>query len=596
MKRLIVNHQNIDALLLTGGGDTLHHDGPITLVGLKNVRIERIVIKATGRHTDQRQLLQDIDCDGMSLGDVLIFGQPDDSSKEAWMATDSNGVRLNSPDVCVDYVYAEGVHVPLRLMGDGTRCKFLDTLNTSGDGFQICGDGARLDGWDINGLLDVYPYEVEHQDVGMIFNHKRETVRDVRVGKGELSKSGHRWEHKSPQGILAPDNVLVNCHVAGARLYGVHPEHGVRFAKAIGCTISNVKSDGALAFGDRKSSAKGKDNDIINCDSPLQIFEDGSQKTEVDEMVLNRKVLFDHLRAVWGKLVQEQVDGIERNLDYWELNHPGSNLAWIAYSLATQWHETARTMSPICEHGGKSYFFKMYDPHGTRPHVAKDLGNTHAGDGAMFCGRGDVMLTGRSNYTRQGKKHGLDLVANPELMLNPDVSIKVLIEGMLDGDFSRVKRGGSWYAASFDAFTADDGTFNAVDARRMINLTDKAHLIAGYHEIFLDGLVKALVDESFEPIPEPVIITERFYPQAEPTEQTEKLKEPMMKNRFETNKRPALQGKKTYLLSILTAGVGVAGLFGVIPGMSMGDSLQLIQTAGLGSTFRSAFSSFTGDK
>ncbi len=39
----------------------------------------------------------------------------------------------------------------------------------------------------------------------------------------------------------------------------------------------------------------------------------------------------------------------------------------------------------------------MYGP-GTR--VAKELGNFQTGDGAKFCGRGYVQLTGRNNYSR----------------------------------------------------------------------------------------------------------------------------------------------------------------------------------------------------
>ncbi|HLZ24581.1 MAG TPA: glycoside hydrolase family 19 protein [Ktedonobacterales bacterium] len=45
----------------------------------------------------------------------------------------------------------------------------------------------------------------------------------------------------------------------------------------------------------------------------------------------------------------------------------------------------------------------------------KDLGNTQAGDGPRFKGRGLIQLTGRANYLRYGKELSVDLVNNPAL-------------------------------------------------------------------------------------------------------------------------------------------------------------------------------------
>jgi hypothetical protein len=62
---------------------------------------------------------------------------------------------------------------------------------------------------------------------------------------------------------------------------------------------------------------------------------------------------------------------------------------WLAYMLATAFHETGQAMQPIHERGGTGYFFRMYDPRGQRPKVAADLGNTH---------------TGRRSVRRQGSR------------------------------------------------------------------------------------------------------------------------------------------------------------------------------------------------
>ena len=49
-------------------------------------------------------------------------------------------------------------------------------------------------------------------------------------------------------------------------------------------------------------------------------------------------------------------------------------------------------------------------------------GNTDAGDGYKYRGRGFLHLTGKENYEKAGKKLGLDLVTNPDLVSTPKVA------------------------------------------------------------------------------------------------------------------------------------------------------------------------------
>lgn len=57
-----------------------------------------------------------------------------------------------------------------------------------------------------------------------------------------------------------------------------------------------------------------------------------------------------------------------------------------------------------------------------------DLGNTRAGDGRRYKGRGLVQLTGRANYQRFGRLLGLPLEAEPTLAAEPVTSLVIACE------------------------------------------------------------------------------------------------------------------------------------------------------------------------
>ena len=90
-------------------------------------------------------------------------------------------------------------------------------------------------------------------------------------------------------------------------------------------------------------------------------------------------------------------------------------------------------------YNGKSYdyFFYMYDkgsPNLNKQKVAKILGNTEAGDGIKFHGRGYIQLTGRDKYTRAGRALGLDLVTKPDLAADPDNAVKTAVWYWMGGN------------------------------------------------------------------------------------------------------------------------------------------------------------------
>jgi putative chitinase len=65
---------------------------------------------------------------------------------------------------------------------------------------------------------------------------------------------------------------------------------------------------------------------------------------------------------------------------------------------------------------------RRYEPVTT---LSQNLGNTEAGDGKRFKGRGPIQVTGRANYRRFGDLLNVDLVADPPRAALPDVAFRI---------------------------------------------------------------------------------------------------------------------------------------------------------------------------
>jgi putative chitinase len=102
--------------------------------------------------------------------------------------------------------------------------------------------------------------------------------------------------------------------------------------------------------------------------------------------------------------------------------------AELAAFMAQAAHET-RNFGSLVEEGSKRYFMR-YDPSSKNPDhkkTARRLGNTKAGDGERFKGRGHLQITGRWNYGAVGRLIGVDLIKNPELLEKPAIAAKASI-------------------------------------------------------------------------------------------------------------------------------------------------------------------------
>lgn len=201
--------------------------------------------------------------------------------------------------------------------------------------------------------------------------------------------------------------------------------------------------------------------------------------------MINRKLTYDNIRKEFGKLSSSQVQGFEATFDEWELwvskKWVDNDHRKLSYILATDWHEGDKTMQPIKERGGNAYFIKMY---WTNQKKAKELGNLSAQDAIDFCGKGKPQLTGRGNYTKMGKILGIPLDKKPDLMFDLKIATEVMFEGMMSGRSFKGDFTGKRLENYFNSTTNDP-----VNARRIINGTDKAELIKGYHDKFLKCIV-----------------------------------------------------------------------------------------------------------
>jgi putative chitinase len=188
-------------------------------------------------------------------------------------------------------------------------------------------------------------------------------------------------------------------------------------------------------------------------------------------MPIDRKQFFDSIRESLfnGVLSQRQVDGMNYLLDVWEKLFYEKPIEWLAYALATAFHETAYLMTPLEEYGrgeGRPY--------------GEPAGPHHE----IYYGRGHVQLTWEENYIKAeqflAQRYSVisPLHEYPHRMLEDMPSALVLYDGMINGWFT-----GLALPNFFNAEKEDP-----VHARQIVNAMDKAELIAGYYRNFRDAL------------------------------------------------------------------------------------------------------------
>lgn len=199
--------------------------------------------------------------------------------------------------------------------------------------------------------------------------------------------------------------------------------------------------------------------------------------------IKNQTTFFSYIRRApfGGRLTHSQIDGINVILEQWEY-YKLIDRRWLANILAQIFHETGGKMQPIREANASSDAQAK-----SRLEAALKAGKLGSvktpywRDG--WFGRGFIQITHKVNYDALGKRLKVDLVGNPALAMDLVISARIAIVGMAEGLFTGKKLS--------DYF--NDKVDDAEGARRIVNGTDKAKLIAGYHKNFLDAIEAASV-------------------------------------------------------------------------------------------------------
>ena len=129
-----------------------------------------------------------------------------------------------------------------------------------------------------------------------------------------------------------------------------------------------------------------------------------------------------------------------------------------AYVLATTEWETAQTFKPVKE---AFWLDEDWRRRNLRYHP--------------YFGRGYVQITWKTNYEKYGRLLGIDLVNEPDLALDPQNSLFILVHGFKTGTFTGRK--------IEDYINRSKVDF--VNARRVINGRDKAYEIAALADKYM---------------------------------------------------------------------------------------------------------------
>ena len=218
----------------------------------------------------------------------------------------------------------------------------------------------------------------------------------------------------------------------------------------------------------------------------------GTTPATGEAAAMNRAAFYDAIRGdlFHGTLTSSQVRGIEDILDVWYRLHPAGDPRWLAYILATVFHETDRRMVPVREGFATSNEGAVAAVHNLFLQGRIKVDYSIPVNGVSYYGRGRVQNTFLANYRKLEARFNHPFVANPDLLLTrPDLDAEVTVVGHVEGIWTGRKLSDHIGAAGCD-FTG---------ARAIVG-RDRGPMIAGYALAFETALDHARSQPATAPL------------------------------------------------------------------------------------------------
>ncbi len=196
-------------------------------------------------------------------------------------------------------------------------------------------------------------------------------------------------------------------------------------------------------------------------------------------------------------LSEKQRGGMKDVIDVWTKNFAGGDPRWLAYILASIYHETGQMMVPVREgfkktdQAAREHVRNMFIRGIVKRDYAKPV------NGISYFGRGRVQSTHFDNYRRLSRRFNKNFVNEPNLLLDSRIDAEVAVFGHVEG---------LWVPKFKLSDFIKGERCDYVGARRIVNGQDKASEIASFARTFERAVRAAIIARpATETVSEPVI-------------------------------------------------------------------------------------------
>lgn len=161
----------------------------------------------------------------------------------------------------------------------------------------------------------------------------------------------------------------------------------------------------------------------------ITLSEEQKKNIKLLEEEIKKKFGFEsespQMKSILSKLYQESgLLPVSENLNYRNKSNE-----WLRTHFSALRNLSDEELNRVKNLPQEEFAEKIY---GKDTAKGRALGNVEVGDAFKYRGRGFIQLTGRENYRVMGEKLGVDLVANPELMNNPEIAAKATAQFLKD--------------------------------------------------------------------------------------------------------------------------------------------------------------------